>query len=61
MLNLVDGRYTEVRCYERLPQVPGGEAGLIVGSSGFDFAELVVRSGSAAERFGLREGVALFG
>jgi hypothetical protein len=61
VLSQVDGRYREVGCYERLPEVPSGAPGLIVGSSGFDFAELVVRSGSAAERFGLREGTPIFG
>lgn len=51
-----DGRTHSVRCFGRLPDVPHGEPGLTTGSSGFGFAELVVRGGSAAERFGLREG-----
>ncbi|WP_035804548.1 SAM hydroxide adenosyltransferase [Kitasatospora mediocidica] len=51
-----DGRNVQVRCYDRLPDVPLGEPGITVGSSGVGFAELVVRGGSAAELFGLREG-----
>jgi len=42
--------------YERLPEVPYGGPGLTVGSSGAGFAELVIRGGSAAEYFGLRQG-----
>ena len=51
-----DGRIVQVRCFDRLPDVPYGEPGITVGSSGVGFAELVVRGGSAAELFGLREG-----
>ena len=50
------GGRLEVRCYPRLVDVPYGEPGVITGSSGFGFAELVVRGGSAAGLFGLREG-----
>ncbi|MEU4195217.1 SAM hydroxide adenosyltransferase [Kribbella sp. NPDC026611] len=46
----------DVACYRHLTDVPRGAAGLIVGSSGTGFAELVVRGGSAARRFGLRPG-----
>lgn len=45
-----------VRCYDRLPDVPRGEPGVVTGSSGLGFAELVVRGGSAAARFALSEG-----
>jgi len=45
-----------VRCYQRLVEVPRGELGLTVGSSGVNFAELVVRNGSAADRLGLEAG-----
>lgn len=45
-----------VPVYDRLPDVPYGEPGFTTGSSGLGFAELVVRGGSAAERFGLRQG-----
>lgn len=57
-LELTDptGAVHRVRCYDRLPDVPRGEAGVVTGSSGIGFAELVVRGGSAAARFGLREG-----
>lgn len=50
------GERREVRCHPRLVDVPYGEPGVITGSSGFGFAELVVRGGSAAGLFGLREG-----
>jgi S-adenosylmethionine hydrolase len=49
----------EVSCYPRLVDVPRGEPGIITGSSGYGFAELVVRGGSAARLFGLTEGDAL--
>lgn len=55
-----DGRSVRVRCYDRLPDVPLGEPGITVGSSGIGFAELVVRGGSAAELFGLRQGDQVF-
>jgi len=47
---------TEVSCYRHLTDVPRGAAGLIVGSSGTGFVELVVRGGSAARAFGLQPG-----
>ncbi|TDE15882.1 SAM hydroxide adenosyltransferase [Jiangella asiatica] len=46
----------KVRCYERLAEVPAGEAGLVVGSSGSGFVELVVGCGSAAHHFGVVDG-----
>jgi len=51
-----DGGTVAVRGFDRLPDVPRGQAGITTGSSGVGFAELVVRGGSAAELFGLREG-----
>ncbi|MER5888034.1 SAM hydroxide adenosyltransferase [Streptomyces sp. NPDC001941] len=54
--NRAEGKDVRVRCYDRLPDVPLGEPGITVGSSGVGFAELVVRGGSAAELFGLRQG-----
>ncbi|MBC3839805.1 SAM-dependent chlorinase/fluorinase [Streptacidiphilus sp. 4-A2] len=51
-----DGGAVQVRGFDRLPDVPRGEPGITTGSSGVGFAELVVRGGSAAELFGLREG-----
>jgi len=50
------GTVHRVRCYDRLPDVPRGEPGVVTGSSGLGFAELVVRGGSAAALFGLSEG-----
>lgn len=47
---------TDVTCYRHLTDVPRGAAGLIVGSSGTGFVELVVRGGSAASAFGLQPG-----
>ena len=46
----------DVTCYSHLTAVPSGAAGLIVGSWGTGFVELVVRGGSAAGRFGLQAG-----
>ncbi len=54
----------EILCYERLKDLPDGEAGLIIGSSGLNekrFLELVVQGKSAAAKFGLKPGSALFG
>lgn len=59
VLDRCSGEARAVRCYPRLVDVPRGEAGVITGSSGFGFAELVVRGGSAARLFGLCEGDAL--
>jgi len=53
------GSTVDVPCYSRLVEVPRGEPGIITGSSGYGFAELVIRGGSAARLFGLREGDAL--
>jgi hypothetical protein len=46
----------DITCYRHLTDVPRGAAGLVVGSSGRGFTELVVRGGSAARRFGLQAG-----
>jgi hypothetical protein len=56
VLDQASGGQRAVRCYPRLVDVPYGEPGVITGSSGYGFAELVVRGGSAARLFGLREG-----
>lgn len=56
VFNRISGSGREVRFYPRLVDVPDCEPGLITGSSGFGFAELVVRGGSAARLFGLHEG-----
>ncbi|MGW2520691.1 SAM hydroxide adenosyltransferase [Streptomyces sp. NPDC001617] len=56
VLNRRDGRSIPVPYYDRLPDVPLGEPGITVGSSGVGFAELVVRGGSAAALFGLGQG-----
>ncbi|HET9168785.1 MAG TPA: SAM hydroxide adenosyltransferase [Actinospica sp.] len=59
VLDRVTGETRDVDCYPRLVDVPREQAGIITGSSGYGFAELVVRGGSAARLFGLREGDAL--
>lgn len=56
VLDRSTGEVREVPCYRRLVDVPRDEPGVITGSSGYGFAELVVRGGSAARLFGLREG-----
>ena len=47
---------TDVTCYLHLTDVPRGDAGLIVGSSGTGFVELVIRGGAAATAFRLQPG-----
>ncbi|TDO45158.1 hypothetical protein EV651_13010 [Kribbella sp. VKM Ac-2571] len=56
-----DGSTTivDVTVYPHLTAVPRNAPGLIPGSSGTGFTELVVRGGSAAEAFGLQPGDAL--
>lgn len=49
----------DVTCYDQLRDVPNGQAGLVIGSSGLGdkrFIELVVQGESAAERFKLKSG-----
>lgn len=54
--DLADGRLHVVQCHSHITEVPHGVPALTVGSSGFGFAELVIRGGNAAEYFGLYEG-----
>jgi len=56
---LADG-VRPAKCYSRLSEVPIGQAGVVIGSSGVDFVEIVVGQGSAATEFGLREGLRPF-
>ena len=53
-----DGSTTvvDVTCYPHLTAVPRNTPGLVPGSSGNSFTELVIRGGSAAAAFGLRPG-----
>ncbi|MEV5965294.1 SAM hydroxide adenosyltransferase [Kribbella sp. NPDC051952] len=51
--------HTEVTYYPHLTAVPRDTPGLIPGSSGSDFTELVIRGGSAAAYFGLQPGDAV--
>jgi hypothetical protein len=50
----------DVTCYPHLTTVPRDTPGIIPGSSGTGFTELVIRGGSAADYFGLRPGDAPF-
>jgi hypothetical protein len=56
-----DGSTTivDVTCYPHLTAVPRNAPGIVPGSSGTGFTELVIRGGSAAEAFGLQPGDAL--
>ncbi len=50
-------------CYDHLKDVPNGEPGLIIGSSGLDnkrFIEIVVQGASAAAKFHLKPGDEIF-
>jgi len=52
----------EFTCYNRLKDVPNGEAGMTVGSSGYQnkrFVEITVQGKSAAEQFDLHTGIEL--
>lgn len=53
-----DGSTTivDVTCYPHLIAVPRNTPGIIPGSSGTGFTELVIRGGSAADAFGLQPG-----
>lgn len=53
-----DGSTTivDVTCYPHLTAVPRNAPGIVPGSSGNGFTELVIRGGSAAETFGLQPG-----
>jgi hypothetical protein len=53
----------ELTCYNRLKDVPNGESGLIIGSSGYGenrFLEVVSQGQSAAKHFELKVGSPLF-
>lgn len=55
---LIKTTWGEIMCYDRLKDVPNGEPGLIVGSSGYRdhrFVELVVQGKSAANHFGIKQ------
>lgn len=52
-------KWGEIMCYDRLKDVPNGEPGVIVGSSGYRdhrFIEIVVQGKSAAAHFGAKVG-----
>lgn len=54
----------DLTCYNRLKDVPNGEPGLIIGSSGygqFRFLEVVLQGQSAAKHFNLSVGTILLG
>lgn len=52
-------RFGDLICYDRLKDVPDGEPGLIIGSSGLGdkkFLEIVIQGKSATDKFGLNLG-----
>lgn len=52
-------KWGAIMCYDRLKDVPNGESGIIVGSSGYRdhrFLEIVVQGKSAAAHFGIKVG-----
>ncbi len=52
-------RWGELMCYDRLKDVPNGEPGVIIGSSGYRdhrFIEIVVQGASAATHFNIKVG-----
>jgi len=56
-------QWGEIMCYAKLKDVPNGEAGLTIGSSGLGkkrFVEFVVQGDSAANRYGVKVGDKLF-
>lgn len=60
---MVKTQWGDLMCYDRLKDVPNGEPGLIVGSSGYRenrFIEIVVQGKSAAAHFGIKVGDQLF-
>lgn len=49
----------EFTCYQRLKDVPNGEPGITIGSSGYRdkrFIEIVIQGKSAADKFGIKQG-----
>lgn len=57
---MLDTRFGEFTCYERLKDVPDNESAVIIGSSGYEnrrFLEIVVQGGSAARAFNLYTGM----
>ncbi len=55
----IETSWGKIKCYDRLKDVPNGEPGIIIGSSGYRdkrFIEIVVQGKSAAERFGIKVG-----
>lgn len=52
-------QWGDFMCYDRLKDVPNGEPGIIIGSSGYRdkrFIEIVVQGVSAAAKFGIKVG-----
>lgn len=56
-------KFGDIMCYERLKDVPNGEPGLIIGSSGMEnrrFVSLVMQGKSAAKNYGIKTGDSIF-
>lgn len=61
--NKITTRWGEFMCFDHLKDVPNGEAGIIVGSSGYRdhrFIEIVVQGASAAKQFSVHQSDLLF-
>lgn len=59
----IQTKYGKLMCYDRLKDVPNGEAALIIGSWGIDnqrWVSLVIQGKSAAKEFGIKTGSPLF-
>src|SRR5579859_4068376 len=59
---IITTKMGDVICYDRLKDVPNGEAALIIGSSGLGdkrFIELVIQGESAADKYQLKPGTVL--
>lgn len=59
----VETKVGEFRCFEGLKDVPDGEIGMVIGSSGLQekrFLEIVKQGGSAAEQLGISSGAVIY-
>ena len=56
-------KYGELKCYDKIKDVPDGETGLIIGSWGLGndrFISLTIQGQSAAKKYGIKSGSPLF-
>lgn len=60
---IIKTKVDSFKCYNRLKDVPNGQAGMTIGSSGYQnkrFIEITVQGASAAEKYGLKSGMEFF-